>query len=300
MKIKSLVIVKSNKVIEASYKLSLYEQRILLACIAQIKAKEKLLEDCKFEVSAADIAELSSLDNLNNVYKVLAEASEKLAERWIVINDPDPDNPKTKVRRTRWISAIDYQPGEGKVILRFAFDVIPYLSQLSREFTQYKLKYVTQFKSAYSIRLYEMIVQWLSIGNRELEVDWIKSQLQVESNYPRVGDFKKWVVDVAVNEINQHSNIWVNYTQRKAGRTITHFLFAFGEKEPKKTATTKANGTKPLIPLFTGHREYTVDSEAILADHQRLKSKPEPKAKKILDGDKKSKITGLKRAVTHG
>jgi hypothetical protein len=49
-----------------------------------------------------------------------------------------------------------------------------------------------------------------------------------------------------------------------------------------------------------GHPEYTVDSEAILVDHQRLKTKPEPKQKKTLDSHKKSKITGLKRVVTHG
>ena len=293
----ALEVVKSNKVVEASYKLSLYEQRILLACIAQIHSKEELLESCRFEISATDIFNLAELDNKNKVYQLLKQATEKLADRWVIINDPEPDNPKTKTRKTRWINAIDYQPGEGKVILYFPSSISPYLSQLTREFTRYKLKYVTKFKSTYSIRLYELFVQWLSVGKRELEVDWLKKQLQVETNYPRVGDFKNRVIDVAVNEINQHSNIWVKYTQRKAGRTITHFLFTFGEKEPKKTTATKVNGTKPLIPLFTGHPEYTVDSEAILADHQRLKTKPEPKAKKTLDSDKKSKITGLKRAV---
>ena len=145
-----------------------------------------------------------------------------------------------------------------------------------------------------------MLVQWSPICKREIEVDLLKKQLQIENNYPLMSNFKSRVIDAAVNEINQHSNIWVKYTQRKAGRTITHFLFTFGEKEPKKTTTTKPNGTKPLIPLFTGHPDYTVDSEAILADHQRLKSKPEPKPKKTLDSDKKSKITSLKRAVTHG
>ena len=143
-------------------------------------------------------------------------------------------------------------------------------------------------------------MQWLSVGKRELEVDWLKKQLQVETNYPRVGDFKNRVIDVAVNEINQHSNIWVKYTQRKAGRTITHFLFTFGEKEPKKTTATKANGTKQLIPDFHGHPTYPVDSEAVMQELERLKTKPEPKPKKTLDSDKKSKITGLKRAVTHG
>jgi plasmid replication initiation protein len=110
-------------------------------------------------------------------------------------------------------------------------------------------------------------------------------------------NFKTKVINVALSEINKHSDIWVKYTQRKAGRTITHFLFTFGEKEPKKATATKANGTKPLIPLFTGHPEYTVDSEAVLDEHQRLKEKPEAKVKKALDSDKKLKITGLKRAI---
>jgi plasmid replication initiation protein len=300
MNSKALVVVKANKVVEASYKLSLYEQRILLACIAQIHSKEELLEDCQFEISVADVAELADLENINKVYQLLAKAADKLITRQIVINDPDPDTPKTKVRKLNWVGGIDYQPGEGKVILQFTKKIAPYLSQLSRDFTQYKLKNVTQFKSIHSIRIYELLVQWLSTGKRDIELEWLKQKLQVEHNYPRIGDFKNYVIDVAVNEINQHSNIWVKYTQRKAGRTITHFLFTFGEKEPKKPSQTKANGTKQLIPDFHGHPTYPVDSAAILEDHKRLKTKPEPKAKKTLDSDKKSKITGLKRAVAHG
>ena len=148
--------------------------------------------------------------------------------------------------------------------------------------------------------MYELLAQWLSIGKRELEVEWLKKQLQVEDIYLQIFDFKKRVIDVAVQEINQHSNIWVKYGQRKAGRTITHFLFTFGEKEPKKTTATKANGTKQLIPDWNGHPTYTVDSEAVMQELERLKTKPDPKPKKTLDSDKKSKITGLKRAVTHG
>jgi plasmid replication initiation protein len=178
--------------------------------------------------------------------------------------------------------------------------MIPYLSNLSNKFTQYKLKNVMQFKSTYSIRIYEMLMQWSSTGKREVEIEWLKKQLQIGDSYLRMIDFKTNVINVAMSEINKHSDIWVKYTQRKAGRTITHFLFTFGEKEPKKPSQTKANGTKQLIPDFHGHPTYPVDSAAILEDHKRLKTKPEPKAKKTLDSDKKSKITGLKRAVAHG
>ena len=102
----------------------------------------------------------------------------------------------------------------------------------------------------------------------------------------------------ALDDINEHSNVKAELSQEKQGKEITHLIFKYSVK--KEAEKPKANGTKQLIPDWHGHPEYTVDSEAVLKDHQRLKTKPEPKPKKTLDSDKKSKITGLKRAVTHG
>jgi plasmid replication initiation protein len=229
-----LTVVKSNKVVEASYMLSLAEQRVLLACIAQIDSTAVLTEEYRFEVTAFGVANLAGLENLSNTYRDLKKSSEKLYERSVIIDDPDPDNPKITQRKTRWISTIDYVPGEGKVVLSFALGIIPYLSQLSREFTKYKLKHVARFESVYSIRLYELLVQWNSSGEREIEVEWLKNQFQVGEKYSRLVDLKKRVIDPAVEEINKHSNLWVRYGQRKLGRTITHFQFQFGLKDAPK------------------------------------------------------------------
>lgn len=229
-----LTVVKSNKVVEASYMLSLAEQRVLLACIAQIDSTAVLTEEFRFEITASGVADLAGLENLSNTYRDLKKASEKLYERSVIIDDPDPDNPKITQRKTRWISSIDYIPGEGKVMLSFSVGIIPYLSQLSREFTKYKLKHVARFESVYSIRLYELLVQWSSVGEREIEVEWFKRQFQVGDKYSRVVDLKKRVIDPAIQEINEHSNFWVKYGQRKSGRTITHFQFQFGLKDTPK------------------------------------------------------------------
>lgn len=230
-----LIVVKANKVIEASYLLSLSEQRVLLACIAQIDSREELTEQFQFEVSAAEIVDLAGLDNFSNAYRDLKKAAEKLYDRSVIIDDPDPDNPQIKQRKTRWISSIDYIPGEGKLVLKFASGIIPYLSRLSKEFTKYKLKHVARFESIYSIRLYELLVQWSSVGEREIEVEWLKKQFQVGDKYKRLGDLKKRVIDPAIEEINAHSNLWVEYGQRKSGRTVTHFQFKFGMKgQPKE------------------------------------------------------------------
>ena len=133
--------------------LTLAEQRVLLACIAQIDSKAILTENYRFEITASGVADLAGLENLTNAYRDLKKAAEKLYERSVIIDDPDPDNPQITQRKTRWISSIDYVPGEGKLVLSFSVGIIPYLSQLSREFTKYKLKHVARFESVYSIRL---------------------------------------------------------------------------------------------------------------------------------------------------
>ncbi|GAW87719.1 conserved hypothetical protein [Bathymodiolus platifrons methanotrophic gill symbiont] len=229
-----LTVVKSNKVIEASYLLSLSEQRVLLACIAQIDSMSELTEQYQFEVSASEIVDLVGLDNFSNAYRDLKKAAEKLYDRSVTIDDPDPENPKIAQRKTRWISSIDYIPGEGKLVLSFASGIIPYISKLSKEFTKYKLKHVARFESIYSIRLYELLVQWSSTGEREIEVEWLKNQFQVSNKYSRLGDLKRRVIEPAIAEINEHSNLWVKYGQRKSGRTVTHFQFQFGVKDQPK------------------------------------------------------------------
>jgi plasmid replication initiation protein len=291
---KSLVVVKHNKVIGACYQLSLSEQRIVLACIAQIDSKVDLSVTYKFAVTVDNIQELAGV---KNAYDEIKEASVKLLKRVIRIDNPDPDDLDLPYTLTHWVDSCDYYPKKGKVVLSFSRRIIPYLSQISKNYTQYKITNVAKMKSAYSIRLYELLCQWLSTGKKDVSVDWLREYWQLTDSYGKMCDLKRWVIDVSVREINEHSNIWVKYSQRKAGRTITNFIFEFGLKEAEKTTRTKANGTRPLIPIFTGHPEYKEDTNAILEVHERLKKKPGPKPKKIMDSDKKSKITGLKRAI---
>lgn len=220
-----LVVVKDNKIIEASYTLSLSEQRVLLACISQIDSKSTLQPDNKFHVMASEIVDLMGLDS-SNAYRDMKMAVERLYNRTIKIDGEDGE--------MRWIYRKEYVKNEGKITLYFSPEIIPYLSQLSDKFTAYKLKYVTQFKSSYSIRLYEILVQWASAGEREVKVDWLRKIFQVEDKYKAIKDFKKYIVEPSLADINEHSNIWVEYGQRKSGRTVTHFQFKFGLKNQPK------------------------------------------------------------------
>ena len=227
----NLTIYKDNAVVEAGYRLSLNEQRVVLACIAQVQSKELLLITDKFELSAIDFAKLFSVSK-NRAYHALIEVAESLFNRYVIIEKPFPDKPKITRLKTRWISSIYYMEDEGKITLTFAQDMLPYLSQLKGQFTKYELKHIGNMTSIYGIRLYELLMQWKTTGKREIEIDWLKKQFEIDEQYAAMKDFKKWVIDPAIKDINTHSNYQVVWTQRKTGRQVTHLTFEFSEKQP--------------------------------------------------------------------
>jgi plasmid replication initiation protein len=238
----NLTVCKANQVVEAGYRLSLNEQRVILACIAQVDSKEALLVTDEFELTAKDFAMLFSVSN-DRAYHALIEVTDSLFNRYVIIDNPFPDRPNAKRLKTRWISSIIYFPNEGKISLCFAKAMLPYLSELKRCFTQYKLEHIGKMTSIYAIRLYELLMQWKSTGKREIEVAWLKKQFEIEDKYSAMKDFKKYVIDPAVKDINEHSNLNVTWIQRKTGRNVTHLTFEFSEKPSanpdKPTATAK-------------------------------------------------------------
>jgi len=99
------------------------------------------------------------------------------------------------------------------------------------------LEYVANFKSVYSIRIYELLCRWSFVGQKEIEVDELKRLLGVEDKYTRTSNFLSRVVDISVKEINKFSNIKLDCGYRKTGRRITHIQFDFKFKKTKKEQT---------------------------------------------------------------
>lgn len=247
----------SNDIIEAGYRLTLMETRLLQACIAQIDSTKELRVTDRFELSAKDFAKLYKISE-ESAYDELKEVAKQLFSRYIVINNPDPEHPEIKQTRTQWITSIDYLPTHGKLYLFFAPKILPYLSELKGKFTQYELKNIGNMKSTYGIRLYLLMMQWKTTGTRTIEIDWLKKQLELDESYDRMFDFKKYVIDPAVNDMNKNSDYTVSWEQRKTGRRVTHLIFEFAEKTEKKTAKTKAKN-KETADVFQGLTAKQID-----------------------------------------
>lgn len=236
----SALIYKSNALIEASYRLSVYEQRIILGCIAQVRRDQPLTDQQLYAVSAQQIADMTGTQ-LGTAYQNLKAAAERLYRREVTLHEAPngKGKGKGKVRLTRWVQTVEYREAEGLVALRFGTDMVPYLSQLTEQFTRYALTDVAHMDSAYAIRLYELLCQWRDAGEREVSIEWLREAFQLEGKYPAIKDFKRWVIDPAVAQINEHSPLQVSWTQRKTGRRVTHLAFTFAPK---------AKAEKPAAP----------------------------------------------------
>lgn len=229
-----LQIVKSNQIIEASYRLSVAEQRVILSAISQVRRDKPVTDEVLYSVTAADLAELCGTDP-KTAYRDLQNAAERLQTRRVsLILEPDGVTIRSKRRRvTCWVQTVDYIDQEGRVEMRFGKDILPYLTGLQREFTRYALSDVAKMTSAYGIRLYELLVQWKG-GHREVALDDLRRWLQLEDRYPSIKDFKRWVLDPAVEQINEHSPLMLTWSQRKTGRKVTHLVFDYVPKKPAK------------------------------------------------------------------
>jgi plasmid replication initiation protein len=250
----NLVVVKSNQVITASYKLTMNEQRIVLACIAKIDCMKELTKDDGVTIRVDEIKDLLQIDDKSNnsFYGAMKSAADKLYERSILLDDEGS--------RRRWVYEVNYNKHKGDITLYFSPTIIPYLTELKGNFTKYKLEHISKFRSVHSIRIYELLCQYGFIGERELELEELKAILGLEDKYARPSNFISRVIDVAVDEINKYSNIKVAYGIRKTGKRITHIQLSFDMKNYResKTITTIDDFVRANKKLTKGKSEWEV------------------------------------------
>ena len=232
----SELVVKDNALIQASYTLGLAEQRlILLAIIEARETGEGIDHSSLLRVHAHAYADHFDIDK-GNAYDVVKEASKGLFDRYVTYHDKNPKNGNDRSFHCRWVDKIGYEKATGTVFLRFTADVVPLITRLENNFTSYEIEQVANLDSGYAIRLYELLIQWRIAGKTPVfELQDFRRKLGVEdTQYKTMSNFKKYVLDFAIEQINRYTDITAKYEQHKRGRTITGFTFTFKPKKINK------------------------------------------------------------------
>ena len=248
---KNELVVKDNALINASYNLEVTEQRlILLAIINARETGQGITSDSKLEIHAHDYASRFDVSN-SGAYKALKEAVNNLFDRQFSFKESDKKG-NLGIVRSRWVSRIKYIDTTATLEITFAPDVVPLITRLEQHFTSYQLKQVSQLTSKYAIRLYEFLIAWREVGKvPQIELDDFRNRLGLDDNeYTAMNNFKSRVLEPAIKQINEHTDITVTYEQHKRGRTISGFSFKFKQKPNAKFENVTNSKRDPNTPDF--------------------------------------------------
>ena len=233
-----LVVTKANSLIEASYRLNISEQRVLALLVAQIPPDDEDFKPYRFKAAALQ----TLIENANkDEHKRLKELVRGLFRKTL------------QIRRshggwimTNWLSSAEYFPGKGEVELCFDPKLKPYLLQLQERFTSYKLLSIVKLRSRHSVRLYELLKQYESLGKRSYDLAELRNTLGLhKEEYSTWYDFKKRVLEPAKRELPKKTDLEFNYTTRKHVRAVAFVDFVIWSIDRNKLTKKNASKKKP-------------------------------------------------------
>ncbi|WP_426223804.1 replication initiation protein RepM [Psychrobacter sp. DWR1-2-3] len=273
------LVVKDNSLINASYSLGLVEQRIMLLAIVEARETGQGIDtDTFLEVHAQHYADRFDI-NVNNAYSMLSEATQTLFNRQVTYTVHDEKRNKPEKRVVRWVSGISYVEGAGVVKLRFAPEVVPLITRLEKNFTSYELEQVKNLNT-YATRLYEILASWRSVGKVTISLEELRNNLGLIDEYSRLEAFKRRVLDLAVSQINEYTDIKAQYEQHKQGRVITGFTFKFKVKKNKVKITAKIDSDNSDMLTVEGLNNKQLGriarNPSFIADYNHLVSSTSP------------------------
>lgn len=236
-----IVIKKSNELIQARYKLTLEEQRLVLLLSSTIHPNDEDFKD--YEIRVSDFVQMFGLEKRKAIYKSVEDAANELAGKKINLSKDG------KKIYASWLSYVEYVEGSGTVKLRFDKSLKPYLLQLKANFTQYNLDCVINFKSSYSIRLYELLKMevWKAEKanktnfEKTFEIEEYRKHLGIEKkSYPIFANFRIRVIEPTVQEITEQTDLKIVETlYMKTGRKITGITFVVKIRQADETQALK-------------------------------------------------------------
>jgi len=254
-----VVIKKANQLIESRYRFDIWETRFFLSILSQIRR-----DDGDFQVYRVWYRDVIKAFNLksNQSYSLLREAAKSIMSKSFYVSyEKEGTAREVQYHILRKIDYMkDGQEGTASenqeyIDVTIEQEMKPFFLQLQRNFTAYDLRNVVKL-GAYPIRVYELLKQYESIGERTIDVEEIKRMFEISKEYPRFPDFFRWVIKPAVKEINDHTDIQINDVEKlKEGKRVVSLRFRFRRKPDSEVPHMRASMEKTLEIPFPSQEE---------------------------------------------
>jgi len=215
--------------------------------------------DVSFQPYSFQIQDFISLVGLKgeSAYSEVKKITRTLINKSFTISEPSGD------LQIGWVSSAKYYDNEGRVELCFDPNLKPYLLALQQKFVRYQLKNTIRLKSAYSVRIYELLKQYQAIGSRSFEIEELRGFLGVpEGKLNTYSNFKLRVIEPAMAEL-KNTDISFTYEPDKTGRKVTGLTFKIFKNDDivKKSYKKKAPAEVKTITETQPDLDFKIKTE---------------------------------------
>ncbi len=218
---------QSNNLTIARYKLTLLENRILFALCSQIKKNDDSFD--RIRMSVADLADFCGIEGKSK-YAKIRTISNNLMRKIVTIPTVDGGE-----YTTHWLQARRYYPSDCTIEFRLDDDLRGELLQLRAAYVNVPASMLISFKRAYSARLYLILKRMMDSGTYDFEynLDFFRDKFELGKTYEKFSNLKDGVLDPCLTELNEKSNISIEWEYIKVKRSFKkiHFLLTYKEQE---------------------------------------------------------------------
>lgn len=255
-----------RNLVEATFDqpLTCQEQRILYTVISNLPAPEFLKDDRGnfildkhgnkqitnylneaplYEMSVKEFGELTRVKEVS--YRTLKKICANFMKKLIDVRDVNATSYEEEdFDYIQWIIRCRYVGSQGIIKIQLSPNLLPYVANLTSNFVSVSLGTIMDFKSKYSARLYFLLQQWRKVKTKQFDLVNLKEMLGVpvvgieEVNgkevkifkLERYTHFKQRVLEPALKEINEFSDMVVEFKEIKRGRKTNSIEFSIFDK----------------------------------------------------------------------
>jgi plasmid replication initiation protein len=218
-----------NALTTARYEYSEIQLDIFFYLLSQLRKGQPT---AVYEIS---VPAMSELTGKQYNYKRLREATKEMGSRCFELEMTDELG--QKVFRQLWLfKRVDYVIGSGRLRVEFTEPAIPFLFELQANFTSFELQAALLLTSKHAKRVYTICSQWKDKGGTPkfglAEFKHMLGLVDAKGNeeYTKISMFKAKVLDVAVKQVNELTDLHIGYRLLKQGRSFESVVFTVSKQ----------------------------------------------------------------------
>jgi len=259
----------SNALTRSAQSLTLAEKRLVMLAVSKLDAeKPPIPENMAVKVTAEEFAREFDV-SMVTAYEQLQSAGKQLFKRYISFYG-DNGNSLTQMH---WVGEATYHKNEGWIELHFWHKLAPQLFELNGLYTSYRLSRASGFRSLYSWRLFDLLMQFKKTGLLRIPIAEFFHAIEAPETFKaNFSNLRRWCIEPAVKEIREKDGLAVTWEAIKAGRKVVQLEFRFPKfqqialdlpEPPKVASASKPRGRPKKAATTPEYAPHAISREEI-------------------------------------